>query len=553
MKSHTIQCKCFPPEICLNGSSECTSLMGCFYSVQTNTLGYVIDEHYGCLFNSTFSAFSCPSYSGTNITCCFASNSSDYCNAHLPITKHQNTNVLFFPLMFFAILCILLFLLVFAYFKANFNRRKNHFTRHSSTLISEFTDSGSGSGKPFLVNRTIARQTTLLVCIGKGRFGEVWRAVCNEEVVAVKIFSSRDGASWTRETQIYTNALLSHSNILAYYASDMISRGGCTQLWLVTAYHANGSLHDFLSTTKVVTLQCGLKLARSIAAGLAFLHSEVVGFHGKPPIAHRDIKSKNILVMANNEACLADFGLALMKISKGLSGKGASDEGREGGDTPPPASLFAGTKRYMAPEILALYPLVWGGWMRECSQERQGDEKQSMECDEDKLSIPGELLECRHPLLSFEVYLSTDIYALGLVLWEIWRRCIGKKYELPYYDSVPSDPNFLHMYRVVVLGEPYDSPCDTLVDLPLPMQVCHLCSHILVGRVGATLEDHHHRRYGSSGRRPSLKLEGRESNDEGWLVRWADVIAECWHPLYTYRLSALRVRKTLTAIEATVS
>lgn len=446
MKNNTIQCKCFPPGTCVNGSSKCASLIGCFYSVQTNALGYMIYEHYGCLPDNTLSVLSCLN-PVTNVICCFSSNSSDYCNARLSITGHQNGSVLFFPLMFFAILCILLFLLVFAYFKVNFNRRKKHFTRHSSTFFPEFTDSGSGSGKPFLVNRTIARQTTLLVCIGKGRFGEVWRAVCNEEVVAVKIFSSRDGASWTRETQIYTTALLSHPNILAYYASDMISRGGCTQLWLVTAYHANGSLHDFLSATKVVTPQCGLKLARSIAAGLAFLHSEVVGFHGKPPIAHRDIKSKNILVMANNEACLADFGLALMKTSKGMDERGASDEEREGGDAPPPASLFAGTKRYMAPEILALYPLVWGGWMHECSQERRGGEKQSVECDEDKLSVPGELLECRHPLLSFEVYLSTDIYALGLVLWEIWRRCIGEQYEvgLPTFGNV-------YLYFLVIMS-----------------------------------------------------------------------------------------------------
>ncbi|KAH9284917.1 Serine/threonine-protein kinase receptor R3 [Echinococcus granulosus] len=553
MKNHTILCKCFPSETCVKRSSECASLVGCFYSVQKDALGYVVDEHYGCLLNNSFSIISCLNFRGTNTTCCFSSNSSDYCNAHLPVNKHQNTSALFFPLTFFAVLCILLFILAFVYIKGNFSKHEKPLTKHSSTYFPEFTDSGSGSGKPFLVSRTIARQTILLVCIGKGRFGEVWRAVCNGEVVAVKIFSSRDGASWTRETQIYTTALLSHRNILAYYASDMISRGGCTQLWLVTAYHAAGSLHDFLSTAEGVTPQCGLKLARSIAAGLAFLHSEVVGFRGKPPIAHRDIKSKNILVMANNEACLADFGLALVKTSKGMNGEGTSDEASESGDALPPASLFAGTKRYMAPEILALYPLVWGGWVRARTQERQIDEKQSGECDEDNLSIPGELLECRHPLLSFDVYLSTDVYALGLVLWEIWRRCTGKQYELPYYDSVPSDPNFLQMYRVVVLGEPYDSPCNTLVDLPLPMQVCHLCNHILVGRIGATLEAHRHRRHGGSGRRPSLTMERRGSSDEEWLVRWADVIAECWHPRYTHRLSALRVRKTLTVIEATVS
>jgi serine/threonine protein kinase len=37
-------------------------------------------------------------------------------------------------------------------------------------------------------------------------------------------------------------------------------------------------------------------MALSIATGLAHLHEEIVGTQGKPAIAHRDLKSKNILV-----------------------------------------------------------------------------------------------------------------------------------------------------------------------------------------------------------------------------------------------------------------
>ncbi len=46
-------------------------------------------------------------------------------------------------------------------------------------------------------------QITLGECIGKGRYGEVWRGLWHGESVAVKIFFSRDEASWTRETEIY--------------------------------------------------------------------------------------------------------------------------------------------------------------------------------------------------------------------------------------------------------------------------------------------------------------------------------------------------------------
>lgn len=62
-------------------------------------------------------------------------------------------------------------------------------------------------------------------------------------------------------------------------------------------------------------------------------------FQAKPAIAHRDIKTKNILVKQNKECVLADFGLAVTYYQK--TGKLTI--------APNPR---VGTKRYMAPEIL---------------------------------------------------------------------------------------------------------------------------------------------------------------------------------------------------------
>jgi len=42
-----------------------------------------------------------------------------------------------------------------------------------------------------------------------------------------------------------------------------------------------------------------LILALSAASGLAHLHMEITGTMGKPAIAHRDLKSRNILVKNN--------------------------------------------------------------------------------------------------------------------------------------------------------------------------------------------------------------------------------------------------------------
>lgn len=62
-------------------------------------------------------------------------------------------------------------------------------------------------------------------------------------------------------------------------------------------------------------------------------------FQRKPAIAHRDIKSKNILVKSNGTCCLADFGLAVMHYQ-------STDE-LDIGSNPK-----VGTKRYMSPEVL---------------------------------------------------------------------------------------------------------------------------------------------------------------------------------------------------------
>lgn len=166
----------------------------------------------------------------------------------------------------------------------------------------------------------------------------MWRGQWQGENVAVKIFSSRDEKSWFRETEIYNTVLLRHENILGelflllfvfyakahsfalaifsfvilfspgFMASDMTSRNSSTQLWLITHYHENGSLYDYLQRVAVETSE-GLAMAASIASGLVHLHTEIFGTEGKPAIAHRDLKSKNILVTKDLRCCIADLGL----------------------------------------------------------------------------------------------------------------------------------------------------------------------------------------------------------------------------------------------------
>ena len=129
--------------------------------------------------------------------------------------------------------------------------------------------------------------------------------------MAVKIFTSRDEASWMRETEIYHKCLLRHENILNYYGSDMTSSHSCTQLWLITNYHPFGSLFDYLQKFSLNNEQM-LVMMHSAVAGISHLHTEIVGNRGKPAIAHRDVKSKNILVKCDLTCCVGDLGLAVI-------------------------------------------------------------------------------------------------------------------------------------------------------------------------------------------------------------------------------------------------
>uniref|UniRef100_A0A672SGV1 receptor protein serine/threonine kinase n=1 Tax=Sinocyclocheilus grahami TaxID=75366 RepID=A0A672SGV1_SINGR len=220
------------------------------------------------------------------------------------------------------------------------------------------------------VQRTIAKQIQTVRLIGKGRYGEVWLGRWRGEKVAVKVFFTREEASWFRETEIYQTVLMRHENILGFIAADINGTGASTQLYLITDYHENGSLYDYLKFTTLDS-QALLKLTYSAACGLCHLHTEIYGTQGKPAIAHRDLKSKNILIKKNGTCCIADLGLAV---------KFNSDTN----EVDIPLSTRMGTRRYMAPEVL------------------------------------DETLNKNH----FQAYIMADIYSYGLVIWEMARRCV---------------------------------------------------------------------------------------------------------------------------------
>ena len=197
---------------------------------------------------------------------------------------------------------------------------------------SGFGDGGSSRGDAQLEERTISREIILGNQISKGRFGEVYRGLWRGNDVAVKMFQTKDEESFFREIDLFNTNMLRHNNIVGFQAADNIeylygAHMG-VRLLMVLDYHSNGSLYDYLCSRTAagppghdpLPMHKALELAASAAAGVAHLHFRIGGpgtfqsLGHKPSIAHRDLKTKNILVKKNGVCCIADLGMAVRDI-----------------------------------------------------------------------------------------------------------------------------------------------------------------------------------------------------------------------------------------------
>jgi serine/threonine protein kinase len=267
--------------------------------------------------------------------------------------------------------------------------------------------------------------------IAEGQLSTVWKAHCRRTTqpeYAVKIFSGQQQKnSWLNEKEIYATLALSHNDhILKFIGVDSIMENDTWSYWLITEYHELGSLYDYLRMNRVSWPQM-VQMAYSILDGLSFLHSSNSsgGGGGKTfSIAHRDLKSKNILVIKRKAAtsqqqsvaqlscCIGDFGLAL-----GLDNPSKLQNAE--------IRNKVGTKRYMSPELL-----------------------------EGAISFTK------------ETFLRIDVYACALVLWELISRgdfyshsvkndndddVIGDDgYKMPFELEVGLNPTLETMKHVVV-------------------------------------------------------------------------------------------------------
>jgi len=178
---------------------------------------------------------------------------------------------------------------------------------------------------------------------------------------------------------------------------------------MVMEYCANGALSDLLKCSKSeLPWAVRWKIAFECALGIHFMHSRTN--KGAPaPVLHRDIKSMNYLIADDVHLRVADFGLSIKQEQNKKSIRNSADTKSNEDEV--------GSVPWMAPELFKLSPLY---------------------------------------------SIKSDIYAYGIVLWEIAAR------DDPYVDC----PSAMLIRECVKDGDRMTIPEDTPKEYDKLIQDC---------------------------------------------------------------------------------
>lgn len=140
--------------------------------------------------------------------------------------------------------------------------------------------------------------------MGKGGFGEVYKGLLDNQVVAIKKSIRVDKF----QEQQFANEIIIQSRVIHKNIVKLI--GCCLEVdvpLLVYEFVPQGSLHDILHGSNKMSLNLDkrLNIAAGAAEGLAYLHSKT-----SSTILHGDIKPGNILLDSNFDPKISDFGIS---------------------------------------------------------------------------------------------------------------------------------------------------------------------------------------------------------------------------------------------------
>uniref|UniRef100_A0A8C5GRF3 receptor protein serine/threonine kinase n=1 Tax=Gouania willdenowi TaxID=441366 RepID=A0A8C5GRF3_GOUWI len=244
--------------------------------------------------------------------------------------------------------------------------------------------------------------------VGRGRFATVFQGKYKGSAVAVKCFPGGQEEKFRAEKEVYELPLMKNAGIVLFLGSG--TKPHDTSFFIVMQFAEHGSLHSFLSQHSI-SWTSAFNMCLSLSQGLSYLHSDLQhnGVH-KPSVAHRDLSSSNVLLRADFSCVLCDFeGSAVLRSCVGRQWGRSHTQNFQGGPE-------VGTLCYMSPE----------------------------------------LLERAVNLTSSSFMLQGDVYALALILWEVWMRCSHlfqdadvPQHLLPFELELGPNPSWEHLIHHV--------------------------------------------------------------------------------------------------------
>ncbi|CAF4612909.1 unnamed protein product [Rotaria sp. Silwood1] len=285
--------------------------------------------------------------------------------------------------------CIIIIIMIMKYkwYKKTYEKDDRSFLANISCASTNISNTE--------IDEFLSSNPTYQSIISHGKNSIIYRAWTTEKdnlqhekkLVAVKVYHSQQYKN-IFENEVQILRMIDHSAIV-----NFISHGWhdlCP--YILLEYYNLDSLNNYLHSHKLSWSICYSFFA-SLLNAIDYLHYEDLLPNDyltsnrirKPIIIHRDIKSSNILIKSNPtlSLCLSDFGLA--KILPPI--------------LTPNDFIQIGTYRYMAPELL-------------------------------ELAITH----------TSDALCKVDMYAVGLVLWEIVTQCqdysCSIDYQLPYAEYI---------------------------------------------------------------------------------------------------------------------
>ena len=174
------------------------------------------------------------------------------------------------------------------------------------------------------------KETQLLQRIGQGTYGSVYRGICDDEEVAVKVMALQadTAADIKREIKIMRECACDH--IIGYRDAFVREHEMRSTLWVVMEFCRVGSTLDVMRRASHALEEAQIAwVVDGMLRGLDYMHQERNAIH-------RDIKAANVLLTANAEVKLADLGVAA-QLYNTMSKRGT----------------MIGTPHWMAPETFS--------------------------------------------------------------------------------------------------------------------------------------------------------------------------------------------------------